>query len=406
MSKKDILIAAQKILEGGIKLVNDPFTGEQTTTAVRDRDEALLKPLEKALKIDDLIGRYARQGAYVSNQSSRRFQVRIVAHWILLRSLQVEEPEKIVDQLYRVFKRNSAESYAVFAVQGIKTDHRVSLSKGISLIPFEEVPAGHWKDMFLSGVNPYFPFPPGKPTSAIVFKFRQDPLFIQNIVRLDAGESLIDRSSVYDILHALTLVGPSAPVVIMEWQAYKANFPYSQPTSGQWATHELNPEAIPKEIPNIDTKLATKVSKAFLGLNSDRKQLLRIPLQRLALSVRRRTLADKAIELGIAFEALLTSDRSHHDPVAHLVRLRGALLHGGTLAEKKRVYSLLRDVYSLRSKAVHDGHIAETEKVNGRRQKTEPILADGSTECAFLIRKWMGLTDLPNWDDVMLDKRL
>ncbi len=93
MSKKDILMAAQKILDDGIELVNDPFTGEQTTTAVRDRDEALLKPLEKALKIDDLIGRYARQGAYVSNQSSRRFQVRIVAHWILLRSLQVEEPE-------------------------------------------------------------------------------------------------------------------------------------------------------------------------------------------------------------------------------------------------------------------------------------------------------------------------
>ena len=63
-------------------------------------------------------------------------------------------------------------------------------------------------------------------------------------------------------------------------------------------------------------------------------------------------------------------------------------------------------MYTLRSKAVHVGHIAEREKVNGRKQKTEEILAGGATECAFLIRKWMGLTDLPNWDDVMLDRRL
>lgn len=406
MSKKDILIAAQKILDGGIELVNDPFTGEQMTTAVRDRDEALLKPLEKALQIDGLIGRYAKQGAHVFEHGFIAFQVGTVAHWILLRSLQVGEPEKIVDQLYRVLKRNSAECYAIFALQGIKTTHRVNLSKGISLVPFEDVPAGNWKEKLLRRVRPFLPLSPGKPTSAIVFKFRQDPLFIQNKAKWDTGKSLINRSLVDDTLRALTLVGPSAPVVIMEWNGYKANFPYSQPGVARWSMHELNPEAMPTVIPSLDTKLAMKVTKAFLGLNSDRKQLLRIPLQRLALSVRRRTLADKAIELGIALEALLAGDRSHHDPVSHLVRLRGALLHGGTLAEKKRVYRLLRDVYTLRSKAVHVGHIAEREKVNGRKQKTEEILAGGATECAFLIRKWMGLTDLPNWDDVMLDTRL
>ena len=74
MSKKDILLAAQKILDSGVELVRDPFTGEQTTTAARDRNEALLKPLEKALKTDDLIGRYSKQGAFVSSQSSMRFR--------------------------------------------------------------------------------------------------------------------------------------------------------------------------------------------------------------------------------------------------------------------------------------------------------------------------------------------
>ena len=192
-------------------MVNDPRSGEHTTTAAIDRDEALLKPLEKALQVDDLIGRYAKQGAHVFDCGGFiAIQVRTIAHWILVRSLQVGEPEKIVDQLYRAFKKNSAECYAIFALQGIKTTHRVNLSKGISLVPFEDVPAGIWKERLLRRVSPLSPLPPGKPTSALVFKFRQDPLFIQNKANWGTGKSWINRSLVDDVLRALTLVGPSA----------------------------------------------------------------------------------------------------------------------------------------------------------------------------------------------------
>lgn len=119
--------------------------------------------------------------------------------------------------------------------------------------------------------------------------------------------------------------------------------------------------------------------------------------------MRRANAEDRAIELGIALESLLLNDIESYTPLSYQLRLRGALLHGGTETDRANVYDLLYDIYDLRSKAAHGGKLKIRDKFrNGQRMKTESRLWQGIELCAHLIRKVAEQKKWPDWKSLVL----
>jgi hypothetical protein len=131
----------------------------------------------------------------------------------------------------------------------------------------------------------------------------------------------------------------------------------------------------------------------FLALDRASRQQLGVSLDRLNLAIRRSRPIDKAIELGIAFESLLTSDKDANRSLSYLLRLRGARLGGAAAARRLEIAKLLSDVYDLRSKAVHRGAFNES-----LTRKAIEVLPKGIELCVALIRAIIARGGVPDWD--------
>jgi len=149
---------------------------------------------------------------------------------------------------------------------------------------------------------------------------------------------------------------------------------------------------------------ALNLLKQFLNLKPDTRAQLRIPLQRLNAALRQSHIVDRAIDLGIGLEALLLHDVDKSDSLRYRFSLRGAAFLTAQGPNRKAHFYRLRELYDLRSKAVHKGDISG----NGIKLPDLPkipyteFLEDGARLCASLITAIIEKGHLPNWDDVIL----
>ena len=131
----------------------------------------------------------------------------------------------------------------------------------------------------------------------------------------------------HNIVHCLTLVGPCAPIAICQHYQVPEWIPLASVGFG-WGSYlyELDPNiaASDKAFPVFDEIEARNVVHQYLHLDDEVRQRLHLPIERLNRAIRRRDNADKATELRIALESLLTVDRDHDTPIAFLIRVRGS----------------------------------------------------------------------------------
>lgn len=99
---------------------------------------------------------------------------------------------------------------------------------------------------------------------------------------------------------------------------------------------------------------AKKIHNHFSNLATNIQKKLFVPLDRLNKAIRRTDIVDKAIELGIAMDAVFLEKEKE---LTYKLKLRAALLLGKNFLERKKIMGLFKILYDLRSKAVHDGHI-------------------------------------------------
>ncbi len=84
------------------------------------------------------------------------------------------------------------------------------------------------------------------------------------------------------------------------------------------------------------------------------------------------------------------------------VSLRAALLIGGNLADRQRKREIVKSVYELRSKVVHNGKAEKTWKFRGRKMPTKDFVEIAIGVTAEVVRKIIILGRIPNWNDVEL----
>jgi hypothetical protein len=150
----------------------------------------------------------------------------------------------------------------------------------------------------------------------------------------------------------------------------------------------------------IDAEAAERLAFAYFRLDPTRRQTLHIPLDRLDRASRNNDLADRSIDLGIALEALVLHELDGRDrgELRFRLSLRGAWLSGNDSKERAEIQRLLKDVYDLRSAAVHTGIVAP----NAKNRQT---IGRGADLCNRLIRQVIEAEHPIKWDSLVLGGR-
>lgn len=127
--------------------------------------------------------------------------------------------------------------------------------------------------------------------------------------------------------------------------------------------------------------------EGFLKLSDSNRKKLHVPLSRLNRALRENDHSDKALDLGIALEALVGDD--DQVDLSYKVRQRGTFFLGGSPDDKRKNFNRLRKLYSLRSKVAHGKSMPSSFTLNGQQTSTDKFLRECCIICARLIRKWI-----------------
>jgi hypothetical protein len=153
-----------------------------------------------------------------------------------------------------------------------------------------------------------------------------------------------------------------------------------------------------REWPSAACEKTRPLITAFRKLDPARKARLRLAMQRLNSAMRRLSPVNVAIDLGIVLETLFLQDTS--DQRAELtfrLQVRSARYLVIDPQECRRVYTLVHDLYELRSVAVHTGRVPEKT----RKFPVQDVLDQGFGIAADTLRRLIAAED-PDWAQVIL----
>jgi hypothetical protein len=122
---------------------------------------------------------------------------------------------------------------------------------------------------------------------------------------------------------------------------------------------------------------------------------VRIALQRLNQAVRRHLAADKALELAIALETLLTDGPGQN---TYKIGLRSALLRRGSVSEQLARRAVVSALYSVRSAVAHDGVAPSRVSVVGRGKiDSGTVVTESMTATTDVIATVIARGGVPDW---------
>jgi len=310
---------------------------------------------------------------------------RPLAEWLLAQALKHKSSEAAFTLLQSFVDGNLPPTLEVFALCGIVVYTEFDLPGNMKLVPFSSLPQSEMSDYFKripfwrSAELNFHLFP--EPTAALVLKDRNG---LQ--LRSDGAPLPPSDTAFREVVRYLTLVGPSAPTPVARWCQIEDW--ETIPLGGEFGRGPLFiEEVLPREIvPLPDADIRGTVER-YLGLDQIARNRLSLPLQRLNLALKRQNKVDSAIELRVALEALLITQKG--GKISATIQSRGAELLGKTPQERADIAQRLKAVYGTCSTAIHSGALDS--------EKDKEILRDGLRLCAELIRAIVDRGSIPKW---------
>ena len=117
---------------------------------------------------------------------------------------------------------------------------------------------------------------------------------------------------------------------------------------------------------------ARALYESLRSLEQKTRRAIDVPLTRWIASLENKTLVDQVIDLGIALEAIYAGDGS--EEVGFRLRIRAAHHLRQDVSDRKAVIHLVRQLYRLRSQAVHNGQFSgKRPTVNGKAVEREDL---------------------------------
>lgn len=286
------------------------------------------------------------------------------------------------------------------AIWGPRVQQAIELTPQITLCPIDDLPESYAKVRLNeapmnSSLATAFDY--AAPSCALVHRHTVEPLFSNHDENWTAIEFQKAQEKLYKIAPLLGLVGPQLSIPGISW------FNFDNPALeclkfGSTLTStrlEVLPTHIPDVLP-IDPKQASSLTNAYLSLQPAVAERIDVALDRLSLALRRRDAADKAVELSIALESLL-SDMQPNE-VTHKVKVRATRLLAGDEATRTFNFGIIGRTYEIRSTLVHTGkRDSKNKNVAGTSMTPIEITEHCARLCAEIVVTIMSRKEFPVW---------
>jgi hypothetical protein len=321
--------------------------------------------------------------------SATRMEISNLAAWLFRRGKEVGSVQAVSD-LIQYIESDKIPFRLTYGLRGLKVKYRCELGSGISLLSWLDIPESYHKstvfnNLISSGGVKW-------PTAALVQEILLPKVHTsQNEYKLTP----IDDVATRDAILCIAVSGPFSSEILVTW----LDPPQWAPTMG--VEYSL-PHSYGHAQDNVWTsehcQIATKLFSDFKALTEDKKDALRLPMQRLTMAVRRSSKVDSAIDLGIALESLFLNDLSDdRGELTFRLKLRVAKYMEKEITKREEVFRLIGDLYTLRSIAIHTGRVPDAL----RSRDISEILNNGYSLVADAIRRFVK-SGIPNWMDVQL----
>lgn len=341
-----------------------------------------------------------------------RVTIDLLSKWLVITSY-INDIGYAIELLNSYLKSETTSVLSILVISGIEVSDRIKISDAIELVPFDDLPASvpkeslyppFFKEDFLSqlgiiplSINKGFYFP----KAALVKRVQISPKSFSN----DESVMLpIDVADLYEVCEFLTLFSDATPVPLGSWTELDDSIPCKQMLGSAWS--QPVPDVLSVKdvaLHHSDWQEIKLLYKNFSNMTQQNRDLLRIPIQRVNQARRRKNIADKAIDQGVAFEALFLNDKSHKEQISFTFRLRASLLLGNTFEKKQELMNFFTSFYSCRSMAVHTGRLDQKIKIPHRRKVHANELLNESDElCIKAIKKIIENGEFPDWNKLVL----
>lgn len=294
-----------------------------------------------------------------------------------------------------------AEVY-IFLLGGIQIPYTVQLTSDVWLTTINDLPESIYKNYLLNGI-PFEATDLMKTTSvmphiawsamktALVFKSKRKPIQYAEDSAIEENNKLTEMHLlVEDMVLLLTTCCEYGIQILLSWAQYlDPDFNLSEPGT----SFPLQP-SYHSRWGVLDVKLIEHLAPKFIQLNKNSKDRIRLALKRLNNSKNRFAIEDIALELGIAYEILL-SQKDETGDINWRVSYRAAWVYGNDLDSRKETRKIIKKLYDMRSHAVHRGHVENS-------QANHEILHAAGIICNALIRTFIEEGTIPNWADFEL----
>jgi hypothetical protein len=280
----------------------------------------------------------------------------------------------------------------VLAVDGFQIDSTIDLGEH-QLVP--------WKDLDISDtkwrVAARSLYSQADPSVAVL---RRHVIQRVHVRPWDAYPPYIPLSlePALDVLRCVTVVAGAGIRLLYHW--------FEPPDWAPWAVSlssfgiDSTAYSLPVELKaDLVPQIQLCVSR-FGGRDEPTRVRLRIPIDRLNRSyLAGFRSVEKAIELGVALESLYAPAKLS-EGITFAVRTRAARFLGGPSDARRKTAAILKDVYDLRSRAVHTGRV-DTEE--GPKKWRDPnavleVLQEGQHVVARSLMKVIE-EGKPYWED-------
>jgi hypothetical protein len=350
------------------------------------------------LKRDQQMARFDSAFVTVPTGYGAGTSLKSVAVPLLARAIVSGDVSGTVETFRSYVEKNSAPMIAVMAVWGAKTTREVRLGPNIRLLPLTSIPPS-WPRWQALGHGP-IPSSSNQnlspASSALVTDLDFGPIFYwpseRGVFSAAAQQRVTSaRHHLDEGRMLLSLLGISTSFK-MFWVHPKDPLMRAGANAG-WLSGRERFDGSDVE---VDAQAAEELASTYFRMDPTRRQALHVPLDRLDKASRGDDFADRAIDLGIALEALLLHEveGENQGELKFRLALRGALLGGNDVTERVEIQKSLGEVYNLRSIAVHKGKFKPTDK----NRKT---IAGGISLCKRLILKMIEAEGSVNWSTLL-----
>lgn len=336
---------------------------------------------------------------------------------IIARAL-TKGPSQAIDDLYAFLSPCASDCIEVCLLGGIEVTETTELLPGVFIAPPADVPESNLGELVATAQSDEDAFmfnmrapanlreAPRIPKAALYRFASPRPRFSPSTdnVKPLSPEEVEELTFLQRVATLLTIVGPSSPIV---WRAYTELVDESLlkgHIGHAWSSAIEETRVSSTTVVTRDDLLAKRPTfEAYFTLPQERRAELDVPLHRLNEAIRHRSPVNRAIDLGIALEALFLSGKTDPAQLGFQLRMRGAWLLGRTLEERREIVSQLKSIYQFRSNAVHTGVVANPKKPSDFK-KVIDMLDLGIALCADAIQAVILAKDF-NWDDLVLGAR-